>query len=88
MIINDYHHAIPLINQSIKSWLQDLGDCGECRKHENCNQKITFNIDLKNVRILLNLIYWDVGDYHVKTTMRTLTVCVDDKIYAYNKISH
>ena len=67
MIINDYHHAIPLINNDhLKSWLQDLGDCGECRKHENCNQKITFNIDLKNVRIVFNLTYWDVGDNHVK----------------------
>ena len=54
---------MPSNDQVLKPWLQDLGDCGECRKDENCNQKITFNIDLKNVRAVFN---WAlVGDcYH------------------------
>ena len=34
------------------SSLQDLGDCTACREDQHCGQKITLNIDLKNVTFL------------------------------------
>ena len=33
---------------------QDLGDCKDCDKQDECSEKITLNIDLKNVLTIIN----------------------------------